>query len=542
MIHPSRRWRFIQELEDQGYYEDEIVQHQVSEHRAIRRSYSEKFSQDEIASGEVIAQMRLAANCMAPALPIVYAVEITKDRLSYIMELVEGVEVVHLLRQKEFTKPRPWSSFAIKLVEELVHLRRTGARFEKLPLDHLVIAENDELRIRQRFPVGPLDPDLVAKSRFLQRFEIIERGGVYTSNTPPDEAAEMEAIRDILLKAAAANTSSTFDELRQEVLAHPERHSSPLARIDSTIAEFLFRMNTGSGSGDIRTLDLLRSRLQQFRSDAISAATADQTTMWNQPPAAPPPQAKPARPAFNPDEPADNPFHHKPVAADYNVDESPATPSFGGGASTPPPKPARRKEAPPPPPVGPIDEDINPFAMGAPPVASSPGGDAPARPSPAVPLPTPPRPRRSGPLVSPAMVRNLVIAVGVIGVVVALAVIVPPMLNRAPVDSTPPVAVISGSGTISARVNERITLDASESRDETATTLSYSWQVVSPAGGKGLFVDPGGGQVTETASFVTRSPSVIVQFLNAESYVVELRVNDGTLFSQPTAVTVEVAR
>lgn len=538
MIHPSRRWRFIQEIEDQGYYEDEIVQHQVSEHRAIRRSYSEKFTQDEIATGEVIAQLRLAASCTPPALPIVYAVEITKDRLSYIMELVEGVEVVHLVRQKEFTRPRPWSSFAIKLVDELVLLRRTGARFERLPLEHLVIADNNELRIRQRFPVGPLDHELVARSRFLQRFEIIERGGVYTSTAPPNEAAELEAARDILLKAASANTANTFDELRQEVLANPERHSSPLARIDSSIAEFLFRINTGTGSADIRTLDQLRSRLQQFRSDAISAA-ADQTSTWNQPAAPPPPEAKPAKPAFTTDEPAANPFHHKPVAADYNVDESPAMPSFGGGAQTPPPKPARKKE--PPPPLSPVDDDVNPFAMGAPPAPPS-GGETTAKHPSGAHMPTPPRPRRSGPLVSPVMVRNLVVAIGVIGVVIALAVIVPPMLNRTPVDSTPPIAVISGSGTISARVNERVTLDASESRDETAATLSYYWQVISPAGGKGLFVEPGGGQVTETATFVTRSPRVIVQFLNSESYVVELKVNDGTLFSQPVTVTVAVGR
>ena len=88
MIHPSEKWRFVEPLGDKGFFEDDVVQHVVTEHRAMRRALSERVSADPVALEEVRQQASLAATYNAPALPRVYAVEMVKGRITIIMTMM----------------------------------------------------------------------------------------------------------------------------------------------------------------------------------------------------------------------------------------------------------------------------------------------------------------------------------------------------------------------------------------------------------------------------------------------------------------------
>ncbi len=202
MIHPSRRWRFINQLEDRGYCEDEVVQHNVTELRALRRSFSEKFTEDEVAVEEVRKQTKIAARCNPPALPRLFALEKVEGYLTLVTELVEGVQLETLVEKKRFAKSREWVEFAISLTNELIELRNQDVKFERLDYKHLVVTDSNEIRITTRQPVGKLDAEVLAESKFLKRFEIRNQGGVYTAPGKPDEQAELWAIREILANAA----------------------------------------------------------------------------------------------------------------------------------------------------------------------------------------------------------------------------------------------------------------------------------------------------------------------------------------------------
>lgn len=516
MIHASERYRFIQEIQDRAFYEEEVVQHILMEHRAARRSFSEKGSRDPVAAEEIRAQAALAAGCNAPALPIVYVLEEVKGRITIVYELVQGQPLEEMINRGRFSKPRDWADFALRLCDELLEIRRVGGRLDRIAIDQLAITPSNEVRFIHRHSVGAISRERVESSQYLQRL-MVTPSGVYTSKGEElAEDTELLALRELLTRAGCGSTKKTYDALRAEVVRAPEMHSSPLASVDHGIAEVLSSMRVSAFDGaPLGTLEKVREAIAALKREAAYAGGREtQSTI--------------ARPSSS--EGTIPPAGGQGTASPWT---SPAQTEYRSAAPTPPPTPSRAPSAPPPRPVptGPVvEDDANPFLAGP--------STRPTVPSAAAALTTsalqhPATSRRPFPWVG--VVSTLVAAAVVAGLVIVVA---PLMKGRAP--NVEPVAAIAPLATASVRNGDRVILDAGPSSDPEGEPLAYHWRYVAPGDGTVLFAEPGSSRPTSARSYSLRSATVQMQFLTTGRNTMELRVYDGAFMSEPVEVVVEV--
>lgn len=551
MIHPSERWRFVQEIDDKGFYEDEMVIHHLTGLRAFRRSFSEKFSADKSAVQVVLDQMKLAARSQATMLPFVFVAENVNGRLTLVMELVEGQSVLDLVSRRTLSKPREWARFAIKLLNAMVEARKVGARFDRLSLAHMTLTPNGELHLTRRFPMGNISKQEIEHSEYLERLDMIRDGGVYTSKQPPDERTELRVLSEVLCKIASGSVKNTLNFLKNEVKANPTYHSSPLASVEREIAEIILQMN-GSGEGDpiysfdqlIRILGPIANPPKQERitpSPQGVATTPSQTPLPGGaiiPPSAiqsaSPIPSTPPLDFRNGDDTISNPFETPQIVASQQPDKFP-TPASSSGTPTPSPQL---------PPSSAVEEEINPYAAAplSPPSPipsnlSTNGSDS-AFPG----VTSPPQP--TGEKVSKKL--NLTFLLWGAIAVIALALIVGGAIFATSFFSSdkqnsPPVAEFVEQKLGTFKINEPVLLDGSLSRDlDEGDNLNYSWTLVRPAKASIIFTDPETNISKEALSFMTKSPKVTINFQNHGIHEIRLQVNDGQRYSQPVIQQVEI--
>lgn len=550
MIHPSLRWRFISQVEDRGYFEEEIVSHLSIEHRAHRVSFSDRFSADARASQAVREQARLAANCNSPALPFLYAVEEVKTSLTIIYELVEGIPLEDRMRAGQYARPAAWAEMVVKLVDEMLEARTCGARFDRLGSQHIVIVENDDLRFSHRCPVGDVSREQVEGSQFLARYASGTHG-VYTSRSIPNELAELARLRDILLKAAASSLTADFETLRAEVLRAPEMYSSPLANVEKEVGDVLVRMATTSEpSAPISTLRELRQAASRLRRDEPKARPAAPGATLLPPPSLHPGSAAATVVAGStsfrtPEPPRPTPTPRSLDMPPAAMAPSPASPSPSdtgtprlaadtGPLPAPPPKAKAKpsKTSGVPRDFNP-DEDLNPYSIPTGPVAvrDPASSSLPAAQALRVEVRRPPRDWKP-------LITKIVILLVIVGAIAGAAVFVLPLLTPSR-PNTKPVAAIQPAQPQSIEMNQYIVFDATASTDAEGDKLTYQWDVEGAAESI-IMSDPERTTGTATNSMLLTTPRIKVQFLSTGNYTVRLRTNDGSFFSEPVTVAVEV--
>ncbi|MEO8376483.1 MAG: hypothetical protein ABI579_02345 [Candidatus Sumerlaeota bacterium] len=595
MIHPSDKWRFVEPFGDKGFFEDDVVQHIVTEHRALRRAMSDRVTADAGCLEEVKQQATLAATYNAPALPRIYAVEMVKGRLTVIMELVTGASLEDEINHQKFVRPYDWASFACKLVDELLELRQSGTRFHKLGAEHLVLQDSGDVRITSRWPVGTVQPPALDASPLLQRMVEQPRVGVYTSTAPPNEAGEIEAVKQIFTRMAAGSVRHSFEELRDEAKKAPNMHPSPLAGIDPSIARILMGMHPRpEGSGEFTNLFNVQSAVKRLCEDelrrmadvqanaaSMGAAALHQSTpvtnmyagqgngpdsqmvrtssanvpMYRDPVTGAPKdpvtgsyrevtsalrdaaaQSAPSR-DHESHSSAQRPAHHGP-GEDHNPYAAPPTMAHAPGTLHYPPVKdpisgaTRRDSKSGSARAGSASTDaINPYAAAQKDEDSGPVLDVGGRQSREVAYRPP----------SNLGKRFLPVIIGVAALVIVAAGVffLLPMLKSKP-PNTKPVAIVAPLTKDTVNVNELITLDASGSKDQENDQLTYYWEKKSPADGRVSLMVNGTNEGGEKTEFATQSARIDAQFFTSGDFSFQLKVGDGQTFSDPITVNVKV--
>ncbi len=559
MIQPSKRWRFVKEIEDRGYCEDEIVIHHLTEHRAMRRSFSEKFSKDETVKEQVKRQMIEAARCRPPALPLVYAIEEVHDRLTIICELVTGIPVKDLVNEGKLSKQKKWLKFAYQLLTELIHLREADARFERLPIEHLVVTENDEIRINQRQSIGRVSQDIISQNALIQRFQLGKHGGVYTSSEGPDEEAEMLALRDILLKAGSGNVNNSYEKLRQMVLDNPKMYSSSLGEVDSRVAEIIVRISGESvgGKDPIRTLQQARNAVSSLRTE-IQREQEKKRQDFFESKKNPPPQdiapsglynapkgsqpiSKAAQVDFGAEDSSISGMGAKSTSDKrsktdtsglYNAEEKASTSSGATKGSSIQIKKQSSTDVP-----G-LSEDFNPFATDdqiSQEVTKSKSENKKASTSQSSGV------RKKGGSSLGGTIKWVIFTVVILAVIGGGGFAAMMLLNSSKPNEKP-VARISETERETVTMNEKVELDASDSIDPDGNELDYTWKLISPGDGSVIFSDAGSSRLSGKSIYATESPKINVQFQTLGPNVLELTVYDGLLKSEAVTIKFEVER
>jgi hypothetical protein len=596
MIHPSERWRFVEAAGDKGFFEDDVVQHTVTEHRAMRRSFTEKITADPVALEEIRQQAQLAAGCNPPALPRIYMVEEVKGRFTILMELIEGVPLEDEINHQKYVRPRDWALLASQLLDELMELRQAGARFHKLSSEHLVLLDSGDIKITQRWPVGTMLPATLDASQSLQRMAMQPRVGVYTSTAPVNEQGEMEAVKQILVRMAAGSARHSFEQLREEVKKAPSMHPSPLAGVDFAISQVLMGMHPRpDGAGEYSNLFNVQAAIRTLLDDEnrrISQHTNQSGLVgqgsYNQPSpvsdlyATPPKGSLGGGQRSTPNSLSDayrDPVTGAPREVGSISSRDPISTSgardprsggpprdLGTGGRTPmpgstpqrdPASGARRSPHPDPitgssgrrDPVSGVApkrdsksgsglrqaasiEDVNPYAND--PVVEEIAAGPISPPSASVIPAYTPRKSAAG-----AAIKWVVIAVVVLAALGGGAVYVLPMLKAKPPNNKP-VASIAPLAQSTVRMNDIITLDASGSTDEEPSKLTYYWERIAPADGRVILTEAGTSKGGERTEFATSVSKIDAQFITTGDYVFELKINDGSMFSEPVRVQLKV--
>lgn len=540
MIHPSERWRFVEALKDQGYYEDDLVQHVVLEYRARRRAFSERLCADGAALSEVILQARAAAACLHPTLPRIYHLEEVKGRTTIVLEHIQGRSFEDHINHDSFKALKDWAAMAVNLAEVFGEMRRTGVHFARMAPEHLVVSSNGDLRLNELAPIGRPSAESLAASPFLQRLAMQKNLGVFLDpEAHPEDSAEWETVRDLLMRMLVGSTKMLWGDFEAEIAASIGRPVAPGA-YPKVAVEVLQAVHQGT----LRDFSRLADRLRMIRQDEVrriadaKRAALEAQLAHSQPEPPPPPKPVPvmaARPSAG-QEPQGAPFQPTsklagaPSSSDVPINPFAVDPVPPSGRPTPAPKSS---------PGVLLSDNINPYAADPLPTAAAPGSSPKASSSSGL-------HRTVSAGGSGGLPTGLLLKVGAgIAAVVVLGVGGSFALSLLRASNTPPnerpTAAIAPFAAQVHRVGDRLVLDASGSKDPEQSKLSYEWGLAEPADGAVIFTDDIGSKPTEGRLFLTDAPRVRAQLLTAGKHKFTLRVKDaGTLFSEPVAATVTV--
>ena len=506
MIPTSEAWRFVAPLEETNYWEDTIAQHQMTEHRAIRRSFAEVVVKDEAVMEEIVGQVRLAAACNPSALPRLFQLETLGNTTTLVFEYIEGRTLEEMINHETYKKSLNWCRGAIRLVSELAELRRCGARFERLDAAQILVTEDEQMRIRQRSPIGNPSPEALAGSALLKRLHQLPRSGVYTSEEHVDPLGERKLVATLLLQMAAASTKIDLE-------TWASKSPRPEYGHDGVLSQLINRVR----GGDFDSLDRLVSEIRSIMdAEATRYQKEAQTAAFESAPS--PPAASPAA--------ASRPTQRKtPAAAELNPwAPPPQAPTANGD-------PAPRTWG-----VAPAAEDANPWAAPAPAVEGGESTTGAPKPAPAVAKPVAAPARRSKGL-------PIGLIAGVVGVLVVL-IGVYFVIDFMRVSSAPPnqqpIAEVKQPASVTVKAESRVRLDARGSRDPDGTAISYKWEVIEPQTTSVIWTNPGERVGKDTRLFLTKESEVDVQFMVPGTVTVQLTVGDEASWSDPVRLTFTV--
>lgn len=115
-----------------------------------------------------------------------------------------------------------------------------------------------------------------------------------------------------------------------------------------------------------------------------------------------------------------------------------------------------------------------------------------------------------------------------------------PYLTTTMGDNAPPSAQITQPGSTHVTENDRLVLNAGQSRDPEGEALTYQWQYTSPGGEEIIISEVNGARRLRRGTFVTTSEEVLVHFIDPGTVTLILLVNDGVHYSDPAEITFHV--
>jgi hypothetical protein len=297
MIESGDGWKFAAHLADRGFFADQLVEHVVTGHRAVRRVFSDKFSRDAAAVEAVRAQCSLAAPMQHPAIPAVYMVEEVQRQLCVYFEYVQEPYLDAEVARVPFAGPGVWSRRGLLLVRAFARMQQLGIGTDRVRLDNIAM-HGPMVRFATRWPLANLSELEAAQSLFLQRLVQSPYGGVYAVNGAYPERACLARLKDLLYHLATGKTDRTVGEAI-EAAKSSGNTLAPLG-VDSGIERILRGLHDPKGPDAITTLEVLEAALSEMaggrrRSGGPSRASEPQPALADAPPVAAAPG--PRRPA-----------------------------------------------------------------------------------------------------------------------------------------------------------------------------------------------------------------------------------------------------
>ena len=273
MIGQELGWDYIERVVDRGFFEDQLVQHQVTGLRAVRRLFSENFCADDIAVGTVRRQTEKSGSVQHPSIPAVFHVEDTGTQIAVYYEYISGEAFEKMTRSHQFEKPKAWSASALAIVRMLVHLRELGLGYDRLLLEDLVLIDG-VVRIRNRWPIGDVDESETGGSPFLERMSQSPYGGVYAVEKRHLHADALNRLKNLLFFMASGqweqNVSATIEKYNAEKARGVTVHKTPLG-LEYEIEDVLMRLHDPAGERGLKGLEELQHALSQLAGGAKTA-------------------------------------------------------------------------------------------------------------------------------------------------------------------------------------------------------------------------------------------------------------------------------
>lgn len=535
MIGNSICWRFIEPIADTGFYEDEVVEHLGTLHRARRRAFNPKLSKDEHALAEICRQGSLMGNVQYPALPRYYGGELVEGQYTIVSELIEGRPFIESGVRGGYQGILDWCDNVLKLVEELTPLEAIKVDFSRIRSNQIVVSARGRLRFTTTWPVGNVQRDRLDASPFLARLVASPHGGLFVSDGPVDMLAAMENLQLVLFHLATGSEIRTvamaLEEDRKEKARTGATELPAVMGIESTIAELILSLKREDGSREIQSLPALataarklrkrtQQRMEEDRTGKRAAASGQSSANFGRvvPPTEGEGSGRSGTESSGPFFPTAPP---SAMAVARDMAASPAPRSDSKAA----PKPrAQALDATPEeqkPQYVRVEEEFEHDTADAlypkrpDMVANAEGVEVKIKELPKA------KSRKA------AGIRNMVLVV--VAIVIVLFGAMKLYEASKTVENLAPVAVISSAPTKIAGI-EKVVFDAAGSNDPENKALTYHWKVIDPENVDCVF------RPNDTAAAMQTN----VQFFQGGTMTVQLRVFDGALFSEPVTTVVEV--
>jgi hypothetical protein len=533
MIGNSICWRFIEPIVDTGFYEDEIVEHLGTLHRARRRAFNAKLSKDEHALAEICRQGSLMGNVQYPALPRYYGGELVEGQYTIVSELIEGRPFIESGARGGYQGILDWCDNVIKLVEELTPLEGINVDFSRVRSNQIVVSNRGRIKFTTTWPVGNVQRERLGASPFLARLVSSPNGGLFVSDGPVDMITAMENLQGILYHLAigseARTVESALEDDRKEMARTGATELPAVMGVESAIAELILSLRRPDGSREIQSLPALatsarklkkrtQQRIEEDRSGKRAAATGQSSANFGKVVESPEPQGS-GRSGMESSGPffPTAPSSAMAVARDMAAAPPPSSdskpkPRVTAIDATPEeqkPQYVRVKEE--------IELDTAEALYPKRPdmVSTSEGVEVKIKE-----LPKAKSRKAEG-------IRNMVLVL--IGVAILIGGGIKLYQASRTVPNDAPIAIISSAPTKIAGI-EKVVFDAAGSSDPENKPLTYHWRVIDPENVDCVF------RPNDTAAAIQTN----VQFFQGGTMTVQLRVFDGALFSEPVTTVVEV--
>lgn len=528
MITPGAGWRFQEHIATHELYEDQVVEHELTGHLAVRRVYASELLGNPAAADLLRGQARALASLHHPALPRFYGLHEQEGRLVWLFENLRGPTLRGQLRARGHLSAGRWAAAAYDLVELLRDLSRSGVSLSRLRLEDFVVLD-ETLRLATLAPApNPVPADAPP---ILAALAADRASGVWHRGDPRRQEGESARLLDVLYhlamptqEAPLADGLAAHEAQQQQLGAGPRVHS--VLGIEGPIEQVLLRFHHVP---DCKWDELAEALMPLVDRGAPMESThgsaGDEAfRLTRTPRSAPEIPGRAAEPVRPKQQPAPAP------AAPAAPSSAPAGAVAAVSPDEPTPSAARRSSA---------EREV--FARSEIRMEGKQRFEDDATEDRSYLIPEQ-RADEKTELVAQEIVRRRrswmsgrrfvvlsLVTVVVVGGIVAAVVLLPAMLAKEPPPNVPPTALFTVS-TQTFAAYQRVTLDATASTDPEGRRLLYSWQV------KGLAPDQWRIEPNKTREAATPELQIYAEGRHA----VELKVFDDSLYSLPVEAEVVV--
>ncbi|MDX2174954.1 MAG: hypothetical protein SF028_00625 [Candidatus Sumerlaeia bacterium] len=565
MISADSCWRFIEPLGDAGHFEDEIVEHMGTLHRARRRAFTDKVSRDEVLLGEILRQSSMLATRPHPALPRLYGGELVDNRYTLIYELMGGKPLLDRAAKGEYQAVSAWCDMALRVAQSVKELEALGVDFSRLQTRQIMMGRRGRIRFSVAWPIGRVTRAALEKSESLNRILRSSAGGVFLVEGSADSAAGVRGLQPVLFHLARGTDQKSIEDAiladDREKMQKGVRELPSVLGVDREIGQIILRMQEPSGdivsvpqlltvlrSLKTRAEDADRERLATNPSTAAVSASVSRVNVPKMPGPAILPAGGSAPSRSNEPSANDPSFAPSFEAAFKSIPQRPpSSPTVqrpanreSDGPGTLKARPQRIDEVPADKPAyakvekefSESDDPSDYLYPKRPDVVESAPAAAPGTGE--LPIPQPVRVKDLPKARSPkreAQVRAAVYLVVVLAILGGLAYggLHLASLMRVEANTPPTARIADHQGSVAAV--QRVTLDGTGSTDPEGKALVYNWRIVEPEGAEFRF----------SGNNSTAASRIEAQFFTVGRVVVELKVFDGTFNSEPARTVFEVS-